>query len=514
MAFVCAVGAETSAGSAAAAPAAVTMARRSASARWAERLCRDMVGFQAAALDTRDGLRTVAYGPAPTDAVARRAALAPVRDGVTKVRNRLRALDRTLTSAPPDGRGVHGDAAMATALRMAGAPVAEQYSTAAREVSRLTRTAPARVPRSAEQLLRRLDRGLVRATPAITRTEEVVRQSTAGPAMEGIPVCRAIGPEWRAVPLRTDSGPTPAASTVTPDMPGAADLTAPALLLPRRYRPTTEVAALAEQTRMTGLARTYFYGATPEVETGSEFVADCPSAERANVQILGCYALGRISLLGVTRPEIASIVAVTAAHEMLHAAYAATPPGERTPLDDLLGEAYAATTDPRLRAIVGEYEQFEPDSIANELHSLVPTQVGALPPELVTYYARFFRDRAPVLAAYESYRSVFDTLLARYDGLYAQLMDLNAQISALRSQADATAREAQQLAGQIDGLRAQGRLAEANGLVASQNDAVRRAQSLNAQANALIGQYTVLYDQANAVIAQLGGLRGSLRPLG
>lgn len=517
LAVVTAVSAATLITGAPSPAAAVTAARRPTPAIWAERVCRGLVDFQAAALDARDVLRTTAAAPAPTDKATRRATVAPTRAAMQTVRARLRVLDKTLGGKPPTG---NGGAAAHDALRTAMAPVSEAYAVAAGSVADLAEGAPAKVPRATTAVVARLDRSLDRATHAVTRSEKPVGRSAAGGAMARIAVCRSIGPEWSTVeaasPTSATKGarrtPTPPATTV--DTPGAGDLTAPALLLPGRYRPTPEVAALAARTGMTGLSRTYFYGAMPEVETGSPFIADCPSADGANTQILGCYHDGHIYVLAVTRPEVAQIVAVTAAHEMLHAAYEAAPADDRAELDALLAAFYAASTDPRLRKIVGQYEQRLPANLPTELHSLVPTQVGTLTPELGEYYAAFFHDRAPVLADYESYISLFEGLIAQYDALHAQINDLKAQIASLRSQSDGTAGEAARLANQIDSLRAQGRVGESNALVGPQNDAVRRAQALNAQSNGLVDQHNALLDELNGIAAQLGGLESSLRPLG
>lgn len=265
---------------------------------------------------------------------------------------------------------------------------------------------------------------------------------------------------------------------------------------------------------MTGLGRTFFYGAAPTVETGSAFLTDCPSADSPTAQILGCYRDGRIAVLEVTRPEIAAIVTVTAAHEMLHAAYDATPDRRRTEIDGLLAAFYAVSTDTRLRQIVGQYEQRAPENIATELHSLVATQVAALTPALDRYYATLFRDRAPVLADYEAYVSVFEGLIARYQDLYARIVGLGQRIDGLRGESDAAATDARQLAARIEALRVQGRVAESNALVPAQNDAARRAQSLTAQANALVDEHNALVGELNAIAADLGGLQSSLRPLG
>ena len=479
-------------------------------AAWTTKWCAEMVDVQAAALDARATL-WAATAAAPADPAAQKAAVTTFRTGLAPVRARLAALDRLLSRPAPRGRNT---TAVRDGLRSGLIPVADAFAAASATTRRLGAVAPARFPRATATTLATLDRALDRATPALTRVERKVRASPIGDAVAAAPICRPVGVEWSMLPAPTGATATPAAPATTPDVPGSADLGAPKLLLPGRYRPTAEVAALAAASAMTGRARTYFYGAMPVVETGSAFLGDCPSSDSANVQILGCYRDGRIYVLSVTRPDLAQVVTVTAAHEMLHAVYEALSDDAQAKVDAMTGAFYASTTDARLQRIVAQYDARAPENRANELHSLIPTQVATLTPDLDAYYAPYFRDRGPVVADYQQYVTLFDSLFGQYDALKGQIDDLRARITDLRNQSDGAAAEANRLGGQIDALRAQGRFAEANALVPPQNDAVRRAQGLNSTANGLIGDYNALVDQLNAVAAQLGGLESALRPLG
>ena len=265
---------------------------------------------------------------------------------------------------------------------------------------------------------------------------------------------------------------------------------------------------------MTGLGRLYFYGAEAEVLTGQLFAAACPSPEASTQQILGCYRNHRIYVLGVTRPELVTVVDVTAAHEMLHAVYEDLDSIAHADVDPKLSALYDSTPDVHIHQIVPIYEMRTPLNRASELHSLIGTQVGTLTPELDTYYGQFFKDRPQIINVYVAYISVFDNLLNHYHELDVQLADLRDQINGLRGQAQAAGGEAQRLGSQIDALRAQGRISESNGLVAPQNAAARQANGLVAQANGLIDQYNAVVSEINGVAQQLGGLEGALRPFG
>ncbi|MFA5882505.1 MAG: hypothetical protein WDA60_01500 [Acidimicrobiia bacterium] len=479
-------------------------------ATWTTRVCTQMVDFQAAALDAHEALWTATATP-PADRAAQKATVKAFRTALAPVRARLTTLDRTLGRAAPTGRkGV----AARDVLRDGLAPVGDAFATAQEQVGDLRTVPTTRFPRATSKVLLTLDRSIDRATKPLTRAGKTVGKSSVGPSLSEQAICRAVGFEWSVLATSDGADVTPPPPATTPDVPGSADLVAPKLLLPGRYRPPAEIASLAAQTAMTGRSRTFFYGAMPAVETGTPFATDCPAADAANSQILGCFHDGRIYVLAVNRPELARVVMVTAAHEMLHAVYDALPADTRADADAMTSSYFVTTTDERLKRIVAQYDLRAPANRPNELHSLIPTQVPTLTPELDAYYAPYFRDRGPVLAAYDEYISVFEGLISQYDGLKAQLEDLRARIADLRSQSDGAAGEANRLAGQIDALRAQGRFAESNTLVGPQNAAVSRAQSLNAAANGLVAEYNAVVDQINAVAAQLGGLESALRPLG
>jgi hypothetical protein len=493
-------------------PGAAAAAPRAAGAvpaAWTTRVCTQVVGIQAAALDARDGFWSATARP-PSDRTEARTTAQSLRASLATVSDRLDTLDRTLRKAAPSGR--QGMAAR-DALRAGLARVGDTYAETRARAARLAKAPPERVASDTAQLLGRLDRSLEQASRGLARTEATVRASSVGPEFARQAACRAVGFEWAMLAGTEPATPAPDPTAVT-SVPGAADLTAPDLLLPGRYRPTPTIAGLAAETAMTGLGRTHFYGGLPSVETGATFATDCPTTQDPGAQILGCFHDGRIFILAVSRPEVARIVAVTAAHEMLHAVYDTLPDVERATADAMTSSFYGATTDARLRRSVANYDERAPENRANELHSLVPTQVPTLTPELDAYYAAYFRDRALVVAAYQSYVGVFEGLLARSDALKVAIGDLRTRIDALRAQSDAATREANQLALQIDALRVQGRLAEANALVAGQNDAVRRAQGLNAEGNRLVGDFNALVDELNAIVREAGGLQSALRPLG
>jgi hypothetical protein len=474
---------------------------------WTAQLCTGLVGWQAAALDARDAafplVRTAPADKAgvKTAALALDAALKPPTTAIDTV-------TKNLERRQPKGKN---GAALGDALATDVAKLADAFHAARERAVALKSATPAKYATKAPLVLTKLDKDLTKIEKPISKLDRRVSKSSVDAPIRSTPACRRLGFEWSA--LNANLGTTPP-SVTDPAAPGADDVTAPAVLLPRNYRPSSDIAALAARTTMTGLGREYFYASEPQVLTGQPFASACPSAEASTQQILGCFHDHRIWVLGVTRPELVTVVDVTAAHEMLHAVYDEMSSTTHADIDPKLSALYDSTADVHIHQIVPIYEKRTPLNRASELHSLVGTQVGTLTPELDAYYAQFFKDRSKIVGDYVAYISVFDNLLNRYHELDVQLGDLRDQINGLRSQAQASGAEAQRLGAQIDALRAQGRVAESNTLVAPQNAAARNANGLIAQSNGLVDQYNGLVDEINGISQQLGGLQGALRPFG
>jgi hypothetical protein len=472
----------------------------------ADLFCRGLVEWQAAALDARDTALPLVQ-TAPTDRPGVKAAALALDAALKPPTKAIRQLTADLGRRPPKEKG---GAAMGAKIAAAVGRLDDVYDVARERAVALKSATPPQFAKQAPRVLTRLDAGLERAGNPNKKLDTRLRHSDTGVSMLDIPHCRRVGLEWTTTGNALD---TPEPSIVDAAAPGANDVTAPAVLLPGRYRPAPEIAALAARTTMTGLGRTYFYAGEPQVLTGQAFATNCPSAEASTQQILGCYRNHRIYLLAVTRAELVTVPDVTAAHEMLHAVYEGMSTELHAELDPQLSALYDATPDVHIKRLVPLYQQRTPLAVPNELHSLIGTQLGMLTPELDTYYAQFFKDRSQIVTAYVAYISVFDNLLNRFHELDVQLTDLRDQITSLRSQSQAIGAEADRLSAQINALRAQGRIAESNALVGPQNDAVRRANGLVAQSNGLVPQYNALLDEIRGVAAELGGLDSALRPL-
>lgn len=195
-----------------------------------------------------------------------------------------------------------------------------------------------------------------------------------------------------------------------------------------RFTPSAEVSKLARTTSMTDLGTFYFYASQPAVESREIFNGSCTQHGEQTV-VLGCYVVRRIHIFDVTDTRLNGIKEVTAAHEMLHAAYDRLASGEKKQLNALIEQQYARLTDERIRALITAYDSSEPGERLNELHSILGTEVASLSPRLEDYYRRYFIDRAVVVRLSATYESVFTELKSRQQSLLVELKRLSATIS-------------------------------------------------------------------------------------
>lgn len=177
-----------------------------------------------------------------------------------------------------------------------------------------------------------------------------------------------------------------------------------------QYQPSSQVAEIANRVKMSDFGKKMFYVSKPQIQSASEFNKDCRRVERGNA-ILGCYdqAAGEIYIYDVTNAELDGVKEVTAAHEMLHAAWKRLSSSERKRLSTLLEHAYDNVKTDKLAERMKYYDRAQPGTHANELHSILGTEFTNLGEELEEYYRRYFTDRSEVLRLHAQYREKFES---------------------------------------------------------------------------------------------------------
>lgn len=269
----------------------------------------------------------------------------------------------------------------------------------------------------------------------------------------------------------------------------------------RSYQPPDRIVALAEATTMTDYGRKLFYVNHPELNDKTTFSGHCKITEETIV--LGCYIQNKgIFLYDVQDQRLKGVHEVTAAHEMLHAAYERLSSKEKQRLDKLSGDFFATVTDARVKETVDSYRARDPSVVPNELHSIIATEVRDIPSELEIYYQKYFTNRRSIVEFSERYEQAFTDLKNR-------VADYDAKLASLKTRIDANETTLRQLRDEIetdrarlDAMLASNDVAGYNAAVPGFNQKVRRYNSLLNETRNLISEYNRLVEERNQLAAQ------------
>jgi hypothetical protein len=196
------------------------------------------------------------------------------------------------------------------------------------------------------------------------------------------------------------------------------------------YNPPAEVSQLATQAKMSDEGRKVFYLTTPTIEEQKVGLKLCTSSHAEKTITLGCYVSGKgIFIQKVTDQRLAGTMQVTAAHEMLHAVYhehLAT--SEKNELDRELLRVFDQINNPRLKRLLQIYRDRSPRQLNSELHSFLGTEVGNLGPKLEQHYAKYFIDRAKLVAMAQQKDQLFAGIENEAGSIEQQLKTLKTQM--------------------------------------------------------------------------------------
>jgi hypothetical protein len=269
----------------------------------------------------------------------------------------------------------------------------------------------------------------------------------------------------------------------------------------RNYTPSAQVAELANSTTLTDDGRHLLYVYHTELQEREAFNESCKFGEKSIV--LGCYVSNQgIYIYNVTDERLAGIQEVTAAHEVLHAAYDRLSDSERERIDALTQKTFESLKNQRIKDSIKAYRERDPSVVPNELHSIIGTEVRDIPAELETYYSRYFQDRKAVVGFSEQYEQAFTERKARAAEILRQIESLKAQIEALNASLARTRAELDQ---EYNSLQAQRSTAEASSFNARVRAYNAKVQSYNAQVQqsyALIDQHNALVSEYNQVVVE------------
>lgn len=271
----------------------------------------------------------------------------------------------------------------------------------------------------------------------------------------------------------------------------------------RGYTPPVRISQLADATTMNPSTRRVFYINHPELNDKKTFKERCQDRSHVTEQsiVLGCYVSHKgIFLLDVTDPRLNGVIEVTAAHEVLHAAYDRLSSSERERIDGLTADFFSKLQDDRVRKTVEQYRAKDAGVVPTELHSILATEVRDLPRELEQYYSRYFADRKKIVAFSEQYEQTFTSLknqVAEYD---TQLAKLKAQLESNEAHIESLGREVELQRSRLNELLANKQTEEYNAAVPGFNARVNQYNGLIVASRRVIAEYNVLVEKRNDAV--------------
>lgn len=267
------------------------------------------------------------------------------------------------------------------------------------------------------------------------------------------------------------------------------------------YKPPAAIVQLATDTTMTSDGRTLLYINHPQLDNKATFSKVCPTGGEKTI-VLGCYhpVQRGIYLYRVTDPQLNGVEQVTAAHEMLHAAYDRLSPRERSYVDGLLENYYRHDLrNPTVAAEIAAYKQSEPHAVVNEMHSVFGTEIANLPAPLEQYYKQYFTDRQKITQYASDYRSAFtyrETSIKQYD---AQLSKLYPKITEDKAKLDTQLAAITAAKAQLDAEQSSDNTNAYNADVPTYNAAVDSYDSLIISTRQIVLRYNDIVDKRNAI---------------
>ncbi|MBI5357683.1 hypothetical protein HZB74_02440 [Candidatus Saccharibacteria bacterium] len=277
----------------------------------------------------------------------------------------------------------------------------------------------------------------------------------------------------------------------------------------RNYTPSSRVAKLADDTTMNDYTRKVFYVNHPELNNKTEFNGHCRTTEQSIV--LGCFIENKgIFLLDVNDPRLNGVMEVTAAHEVLHAAYERLDRKEREKVDKMVEEFFATIKDERIKTTVANYKDKDPSVVPNELHSILGTEVSELSPELEQYYSKYFNNRKQIAKFSEQYEKTFVELRNQVEELDSELDSIKRQIDNNQAQLDSKNQQIDNERSKLDSLLSAKQIEEYNSRVNGFNQLVSSYNSLINQTKQLINEYNALVERRNSLATQEQDLVNSI----
>ncbi len=276
----------------------------------------------------------------------------------------------------------------------------------------------------------------------------------------------------------------------------------------RSYEPSAVVQSLSSATTMTDKAQKLFYVHDPQLLDSTTFNAKCSASEKSIV--LGCFDGVGIYVYDINDSRLVGVEEVTSAHEMLHAAYDRLGSEKKAILDQQLISVAKTITNPRLLKLFDSYKQKDAAQYANELHSIIGTEVKDLPFELEEHYRQYFSNRSVVVGYAAAYEKVFTDLKDKVEKIDAELALRKSEINEREASISRQNKSLEDQKKKLDDFTAAGDYTSYNAAVPTYNAAVSSYNSDIAYVKQIIIEYNQLVNERNAIAVTQNDLINSL----
>lgn len=168
------------------------------------------------------------------------------------------------------------------------------------------------------------------------------------------------------------------------------------------YKPGATEIAVRDDLELTADGGRIFNATQPTIEQSSEFNSHCQN-HNEETSLLGCYVGGRIYVYAITNEQLRAANKVTAAHELLHAVWERMGESEKKQVQQWLEEVQRENQ----AWFETELAYYDEGDKLEEVYTRAGTKLENLPAELEKHYARYFRNRAKIVAYYREYEAPF-----------------------------------------------------------------------------------------------------------
>ncbi len=190
-----------------------------------------------------------------------------------------------------------------------------------------------------------------------------------------------------------------------------------------QFKPSVKLGDVLSNTYLNDRGVRHVYASQTKVVDKEEFNQYCGSLQNEKTIVLGCYSPAdkQIFIYDVTDSRLEGVREATTAHEMLHAVWDRLSFSEKKRLEVLLNVEASEVTDQRLNNLFAQYRESDPDSMPNELHSILGTEVIELSPGLEAHYSKYFSDRKALVGQTKKYENVFVDIENRRNAIIAEM---------------------------------------------------------------------------------------------